>query len=197
MNQQPDQSPDGEVIRAHSFDGIHEYDRRLPNWWLTILYTVIAFSIVYWFVHMIARVVPTDGAQVDEAMARINAAKMASAFDVTDDAKFWEMSKNAVFVDSGRQTFNSLCATCHTVNLTGGVGPNLVDHGWLHGGTPKEVFQTVNAGVLTKGMPAWGPVLGTKKTAEVVAYVLSHHTAGEPIEVQTSFTPVAPVMPSN
>ncbi len=197
MNQQSDQPPDGEILRTHSFDGIQEFDRRLPNWWLVILYSAIAFAIVYWFVHMIARVVPDDGAQVDTAMAKISAAKLASAFDVTDDAKFWEMSKNAVFVDAGKQTFNSLCSTCHAVTLTGGVGPNLVDHGWLYGGTPKEVFHTVNAGVLTKGMPAWGPVLGTKKTAEVVAYVLSHHAAGEPIEVQTSFTPAAPVLPRN
>lgn len=198
MNEQPrDQSPEEEKIRAHVFDGIQEYDRRLPNWWLTILYTVIAFSTIYWFVHMIARVVPSDGAQVDTAMARIAAAKLASAFDVTDDAKFWAMSQNQVFTDAGKVTFNSLCAPCHTAALTGGVGPNLVDHLWLHGGTPKEIYQTVNGGVQVKGMPAWGPVLGTKKTAEVVAYLLSHHTAGEPIEVQTSFTPSAPTVPGS
>lgn len=196
MNPHPqppeDQSPDGEILRAHSFDGIQEFDRRLPNWWLMILYSVIVFSVIYWFVHMIARVVPADAAQVDTAMAKISATKLASAFDVTDDAKFWEMSKNAVFVEAGKTTFNSLCAPCHMVTLTGAVGPNLIDRAWMHGGTPKEIYQTVNVGVQAKGMPAWGPVLGTKKTAELVAYILSYHTAGEPIEVQTSFTPTAP-----
>jgi cytochrome c oxidase cbb3-type subunit III len=192
-----DQSPDGEKLREHSFDGIQEFDRRLPNWWLTILYTVIVFSVIYWFVHMIARVVPTDQAQVDAALAKVAAAKLASAFDVTDDQKFWEMSKNAVFVEAGKATFNSLCAPCHAVALTGAVGPNLVDRAWLHGGTPKDLFKVVNEGVLAKGMPAWGPVLGTKKTAEVVAYVLSYHQAGEPIEVQTSFTPMAPTAPGS
>lgn len=190
--QPPDQHNEGETVRAHVFDGIQEYDRRLPNWWLTILYTVIVFSIIYWFVYMIAKVMPSDGEQVDAAMAQIAAVKLASAFDVTDDAKFWDMSKNSVFVESGKASYNSLCAPCHTVALTGAVGPNLVDHGWLHGGTPKEIFKTVNEGVLAKGMPAWGPVLGTKKVAEVVAYILSYHTAGEPIEVQTTFTPIVP-----
>jgi cytochrome c oxidase cbb3-type subunit 3 len=189
--------PGDPQIRPHTFDGIQEFDQRLPNWWLNTLYGAIAFAIVYWFVYQIARVVPSDGAQVDTAMAQIAAARMSSAFDVTNDTKFWEMSRNAVFVESGRATFNSLCATCHTVNLTGGVGPNLVDHLWLHGGTPKEIYQTVTKGVAAKGMPTWGPVLGSKKTAEVVAYVLSHHTPGEPIEVQTSFIPAAPVMPGN
>ena len=197
MNPPSPHFPEEEKIRPHTFDGIQEFDKRLPNWWLNTLYGAIAFSIVYWFVYQIARVIPSDGAQVDAAMAQIAAVRMTSAFDVTDDAKFWEMSKNTVFVDAGKQTFNSLCATCHTVNLTGAVGPNLVDHAWLHGGTPKEIYQTVNGGVTAKGMLAWGPVLGTRKTAEVVAYVLSHHAAGEPIEVQTSFTPAAPVMPGN
>ena len=32
-----------------------------------------------------------------------------------------------------------------------------------------------------KGMPTWGPVLGPKRIAEAVAYVLSHHHEGEPI----------------
>jgi cytochrome c oxidase cbb3-type subunit 3 len=189
----PSPSPGEPRLREHSFDGIQEFDQRLPNWWLNTLYGAIAFAIVYWFVHIIARVTPPDGARVDAAMERISAAKMTAAFDVNDDDKFWEMSRNAVFVDSGKQTFNSLCATCHTVNLTGAVGPNLVDHAWLHGGTPKEIYHTVSEGVLAKGMPAWGPVLGAKKTAEVVAYILNHHEKGEPVEVQASFTPaVAP-----
>ncbi len=185
------------IVRPHTFDGIQEFDQRLPNWWLNTLYGAITFSIIFWFAYQIARVVPSDGAQVDAAMAQIAAARMTSTFDVTNDAKFWEMSRNAVFVDAGRTTFNSLCATCHTVNLTGAVGPNLIDHLWLHGGTPKEIYQTVTNGVPAKGMPTWGPVLGSKKTAEVVAYVLSYHTPGEPIEVQTSFVPAAPVMPGN
>ncbi len=185
------------TVRPHTFDGIQEFDQHLPNWWLNTLYGAITFSIIFWFAYQIARVVPSDGAQVDTAMAQIAAARMTSTFDVTNDAKFWEMSRNAVFVDAGRTTFNSLCATCHTVNLTGAVGPNLKDHLWLHGGTPKEIFQTVTKGVPVKGMPTWGPVLGTKKTAEVVAYVLSYHTPGEPIEVQTSYVPSAPVPPGN
>jgi cytochrome c oxidase cbb3-type subunit 3 len=145
---------------------------------------------VFWFAYMIARVMPEDGAQVDAAMAQIAAAKMATSIDVTNDDVFWDMSKNPVFTDAGQKTYASLCVACHLASLKGkgenpgAVGPNLTDTAWIHGGTPKEIYNTVSKGVLAKGMPTWEPVLGQKKTAEVVAFLLSHHQKGEPITLE-------------
>jgi cytochrome c oxidase cbb3-type subunit 3 len=179
-------------LREHSYDGIQEYDQRLPNWWLYTLYGAIAFWIVYWFAAIQVGAVERDGDRVQAEMTRIAAVKMASSIDVSNDAKFWEMSKNPLFVDAGRQTFNSLCVACHLASMRGksenptAVGPDLTDTAWLHGGTPKEVYHTVSTGVLAKGMPAWEPVVGQKKTAELVAYILSHHHEGETITVQAS-----------
>jgi cytochrome c oxidase cbb3-type subunit 3 len=187
-NPSPDDS--GIKLRPHTYDGIQEYDQRLPNWWLYTLYGAIAFSIVFWFAYMIARVMPTDAARVEAEMSRLAAIRLASSIDVTNDALFWDMSRNPVFTEAGKQTFNSLCVACHLASLKGkgenptAVGPNLVDQAWIHGGTPKELYATVSKGVLAKGMPAWEPVLGQKKTAEVVAYVLSHHQQGEPITIE-------------
>jgi len=194
MTQHPQKPADKNdvPIRAHVYDGIQEYDNRLPNWWLYTLYGAIAFWIIYWFAHQIAGIVPPDGRKVDDEMARIAAVKMASSIDVTNDDLFWEMSQNPVFTDAGKQTYASLCVQCHLTSLKGkgenpaAVGPDLTDNAWIHGGTPKEIYHTVSTGVLTKGMPAWEPVLGQKKTAEVVAYILSHHKKGEPITVEVS-----------
>lgn len=195
MNSDPQPPPPHELednLRPHTYDGIREYDKRLPNWWLNTLYGAIIFSIVYWFVYQIARVVPSDGEQVDAEMAKIAAVKMASSLDVTNDTLFWEMSANGPVLAAGKQTFDSLCVACHLPSMRGkgenptAVGPDLTDQSWIHGGTPKEIFNTVNVGILPKGMPAWGPVLGQKKTAEVVAYVLSRHKQGEPITVEVA-----------
>jgi len=186
----PDET--GPKIRDHVYDGIQEYDQRLPNWWLNTLYGTIIFWIVYWFTHVIAGIVPSDGMLVDNELTRISAEKMASSIDVSSDEKLWAMGSNIVFVDAGRQTFNSLCVACHLPSMKGksenptAVGPDLVDTNWIHGGTPKEIYNTIAKGVLAKGMPAWEPVLGQKKTVEVVAYILSHHQKGEIITVQPS-----------
>lgn len=190
----PSQHPPPEdledAIRPHVYDGIREYDKRLPNWWLNTLYGSIAFSVVYWFVSITVALVPSDGEQVDRAMAEIQAAKLATSIDVSNDAAFWEMSRNPVFTDGGKATFNSLCATCHMADLRGktgnpaAVGPDLTDTAWMHGGTPKDLYKVVDQGVLTKGMPAWGSVIGAKKSAEVVAYILQHHKEGEPVTTE-------------
>jgi cytochrome c oxidase cbb3-type subunit III len=171
----PTPEPGEDPIREHVFDGIAEYNRRLPNWWLMTLYASIVFAILYWMAdQQFART--TAQARLETELQRIEAERMASSSVALDNATLWKMSRNAVFVEAGRATFLSTCASCHNAALTGGIGPNLIDDVWIHGGKPDEVLKTVTEGVLVKGMPAWGPVLGGKKVSEVVAFVLSHHT---------------------
>lgn len=192
MTPAPKTPPPEDPLRPHEFDGIQEYDKRLPNWWLATFYGAIVFWVGYWFYYENAHLGLSPTASVEQQLAKIEAAKLASSANRLDDASLWKMSRNAVFVDAGRATFNSTCVSCHTEKLTGGIGPNLVDHLWIHGGKPTEIFNTVEKGVLVKGMPPWGPVLGSKKISEVVAYVLSYHQEGEPIEFQAAWVPPAP-----
>ena len=91
------------------------------------------------------------------------------------------MSQNPTFVESGKAIFTANCAACHLVSLRGksenpaAIGPDLTDTTWIHGGRPLEVYNVITKGVLVKGMPTWGPVLGARKISEVAAYVLSKH----------------------
>jgi cytochrome c oxidase cbb3-type subunit 3 len=188
----PSNQPQGEdALRPHAFDGIHEYDKRLPNWWLATFYATVIFWVGFWFYYERAHLGPTNTQRLEKQLAAIEAAKLASAPTI-DDASLWKMSRNPVFVEAGRTTFNTTCASCHTEKLTGAIGPNLVDHLWIHGGSPTEVYNTVTQGVLVKGMPSWGPVLGAKKVSEAVAYILSHHQEGEPVEKQEAWVPIPP-----
>ncbi len=182
---------DEDTLRPHVFDGIQEYDKRLPNWWLMTLYGAIVYAVGYWGYYEWLRAAPDGAQEVVQAMAKIEATRLASA-PTTDDASLWKMSQNPIFVEAGRATFNTTCASCHTDKLTGAIGPNLVDRLWIHGGKPAEIYATVDKGVLAKGMPPWGPVIGAKKAAEVTAYILSYHTEGEPIEVQAAWIPPPP-----
>lgn len=169
-------------VRHHVFDGIEEFNKRLPNWWLFTLYITIVFSIGYWFYYAQSGLAMPDGDRVEAEIARIQAVKMSSSA-VIDDASLWAMSRNAVFLESGKETYLAFCAACHLPSLKGkgenmaAIGPDLTDKEWIHGALPTNLYHTVDAGVLDKGMPAWGPVLGSQKAAEVVAYILSYHEA--------------------
>jgi cytochrome c oxidase cbb3-type subunit 3 len=53
----------------------------------------------------------------------------------------------------------------------GGIGPNLTDEYWLHGGQLLEVYTTVREGVPTKGMVAWERQLRPAELMAVSSYV--------------------------
>jgi cytochrome c oxidase cbb3-type subunit 3 len=178
-------TPPEDPIRPHVFDGIQEYDKRLPNWWLYTLYITIVFWVGYWSYFEWFRAGPSGEQAVVAAMAKIETAKLAGAR--VDDATLWQMSQNSAFVENGGSTYASNCAACHLASLRGkgesvaAIGPDLTDTTWLHGGKPTEIHDLITKGVLTKGMPSWGPVLGAKKITEVTAFILSRHKEGEPI----------------
>lgn len=169
------------ILRDHSYDGIQEFDQRLPNWWLWTFYGAIIFSFFYWFLLFQADDGSLQQRKLDQRIDQIKAEKMA-ALESFDDAALWEMSRNQTIIDSGRKTYNQVCQSCHMENLRGkdepgGIGENLADNSWVYGGNPTEVMEIVLNGSpdKTAGMQAWQSTLGTQSVAEVVAYIMSHH----------------------
>lgn len=173
-------------LRHHIYDGIQEFDNRLPNWWLWTLYGAILFAFAYWFYYHGPNPAASSGERVTQKMARIAvAAAKKSGGDLTDD-QLWSMSRDPQVIAAGRTTFQTSCAPCHMADLSGKIGPNLKVTQWIHGGLPHEVVATITNGVPVKGMPTWGPALGKQKIAGVAAYVLSYHKQGEPIIIVAS-----------
>jgi cytochrome c oxidase cbb3-type subunit 3 len=179
----PDHNIAEDPLRPHSYDGIQEYDKRLPNWWLFTLYGAIAFSVVYWLYYHLSDVGRDEHVVFAQEMEQVQAARLENAMGALDDPQLWEMSRNRQFVEAGRAVFATNCVQCHLASLRGkdelptAIGPSLVDNVWIHGNTPGDLRRTVLQGVTDKGMPQWGPLLGDRKVVEVVAYVLSYHEA--------------------
>lgn len=181
----PATPPPEDPVRPHTFDGIQEYDKRLPNWWLNTLYITIIFWVGYWAYYEWFHIGLSGTQTVTQAMAKIDAERLAAA--PPDDASLWKMSQNPTFVESGKALYVSNCAACHLVSMRGksespaAIGPDLTDTAWIYGGKPSEVYDLITKGVLAKGMPGWGPVLGPRKVGEVTAYIISKHKEGDPI----------------
>ena len=83
-------------------------------------------------------------------------------------------STDQVVIEKGKIVFQNNCTPCH--GSTGGgnqVGPNLTDDTWLHGGQPDSVYHTINNGVVSKGMPAWGKTMPAEDVTAVASFVLT------------------------
>lgn len=73
------------------------------------------------------------------------------------------------------QLYTQLCASCHGADLKGiDKTPSLVDKDWLHGGTRKDLQQSISNGFVAKGMPAWSGVLSPKEIQNMASYILHH-----------------------
>jgi cytochrome c oxidase cbb3-type subunit 3 len=195
METNPDPAPQ---LRPHSYDGIQEYDQRLPNWWLFTLYGAIAFFVVWWAAYYQFKLMDSDEVRLNKQMAAIDAARLKQLEGITDE-KLWAMSLDAPTVEKGKATFMTACVACHGLDLMGKKtnpalpGLPLADQEWKFGHQPTDVLKLVRKGSpdVTKGMPPWEPVLGVGRVVEVTAFILSHHKEGEPF----SAAPDAPAAP--
>lgn len=184
--ERPEDQPD--ALRPHEFDGIQEYDNKLPNWWLWILYGSIAFSLAYWvFFHTLhVGRLPRETFQVEMvAAAEAQLARM-SAGGLTDESLAL-MATIPAKVAEGRKLFEQYCVVCHADQGQGLVGPNLTDDYWIHGAKPLDLHKVVTSGVPAKGMAAWGNQLGPARVEAAVAYVISiqgKHVPGKAPEGQ-------------
>lgn len=199
-------SPNNEPqLRDHIYDGIQEYDQKLPNWWLFTLYIAIAWFVVHWLCYYQLGLGSSDTVVIDKAMAEMQTARDKQMETISDE-QLWALSRDPAAVEAGKATFMTpgMCVTCHGPDLTGMLsgaklpGLPLNDHEWKHGGKPTEIFKIVRKGSpdITKGMAAWELVLGMKRVSEVVAFVLSHHKEGEPITRAADSPGAAPAAPA-
>ncbi|NDV60864.1 c-type cytochrome [Puniceicoccales bacterium CK1056] len=185
------ENPQDDKLRPHVYDGIQEYDNRLPNWWLWTFYGAVILTVMYWFSWYNADVMETDAAIVEAQMAKVEEVRLAAMGEISNDT-LWQMSRNAGFVSAGSEIFKDKCVACHGADLKGGIGVNLVDDEWKWGNQPISLYSIVVNGSPDKkaGMQAWINELGAQKVSQVVAYVLSYHTEQEMADAPTLNPPL-------
>ena len=159
------------IILDHDYDGIRELDNHLPPWWTYMFYASIVFAVIYMFIYHISGSLPLQTQEYEiamaEAQANQNTMEAASSID----------ESNIVFSDdpdvlaSGKTVYDRNCVACHKAGGEGGIGPNLTDEYWLHGGSIQDIYNTIKNGVPDKGMIAWGDVISPAKMSDVSSYI--------------------------
>jgi cytochrome c oxidase cbb3-type subunit 3 len=186
---------EGEVVlREHEYDGIQEFDQKLPNWWLFTFYGAIVWFVVYWALYYHTGVYQTDQekiiARVGE-LQRKKEAELAATLATLDDATLIsQWATDPAVVAAGEAIYSINCVACHAADLSSTMdvagtkvplpGRSLVDGVWEHGNKPMDIFKIINDGTPADApglngakMVAWGQVLTAKQVAEVTAYLIS------------------------
>jgi cytochrome c oxidase cbb3-type subunit 3 len=157
----------------HEYDGIREQDNPLPGWWLATFYITIAFSAAYYLYYELGSGPSLVQELAQEQYADELAARAKPVAAGPSDEDLVAASKDSALLAVGKDQFATKCASCHGDAGGGGIGPNLTDEYWIHGGSAGQVYATIQKGVLDKGMPAWGALMTADELKAVVGFVVS------------------------
>ena len=162
-----------DIMLDHNYDGIQELDNSLPPWWKYGFYLTIVIGVIYlWRFHVSG----TGPNSEQEYYAEVQKGEEEKAAYLAKSANNMDENTVTLATDeaalaSGKKIFETSCAACHANDGGGGVGPNLADEYWLHGGDVKDVFKSIKYGWQEKGMKSWKDDLSPKQIAEVSSFI--------------------------
>ncbi|MBO0949410.1 cbb3-type cytochrome c oxidase N-terminal domain-containing protein [Fibrella forsythiae] len=168
-------SHEKELALEHTYDGIVELDNPTPPWFMYLFYSTIGFAAIYLLLFHIIGSSDLQVAEYDKEIAIADVQRQAYITRVAGsiNENTVTLVKDTKAIDEGKALFTTYCVACHGAAGQGGVGPNLTDEYWLHGGSVKSVFHTITEGVPEKGMMSWKKQLNPLQVQYVASFILS------------------------
>jgi len=165
----------GNVLEHHSYDGITELDNFMPPWLQYVFVLSIGFGIVYFINYSVLGWGKTQIEEYQEelfvAQAQADERKLNEVAGIDETNVVYDRTRESLEI--GKSIFDNNCMACHASDGGGGVGPNLTDEYWLHGGSINDVFTVVKYGVPEKGMIPWQDQLSPEQMQFVSSYILT------------------------
>jgi cytochrome c oxidase cbb3-type subunit 3 len=186
---------------GHEWDGIKEYNKPLPRWWLYTFYACIVWAVGYTIAYPawpgisgatpgllgystrgdVAKSIAEHEAEMGPIEDKLASVELAS---IADDPELLSYANNA-----GAAVFRSWCSQCHGSGAAGSSQagwapgyPNLLDDDWLWGGSIEAIHTTITHGIRNEvddmarwsQMPAFGrdEILPEEEVVQVVNYVM-------------------------
>jgi cytochrome c oxidase cbb3-type subunit 3 len=177
-------SEEGDIDTGHSYDGIRELNNITPPWFIVGFVASIIFAIVYLYVYHVSESAPLQIEEYNIEMANAELEKskyLATQANSVDESSVTLLA--GADLESGKTIFIEKCAACHAASggsMPGGVGPNLTDDYWLHGGDIKDIFKTIKYGWPEKGMISWQDQLSPLQIAQLSSFIFSLKGANPP-----------------
>lgn len=166
---------------SHDYDGISELDNKMPPWWIAAFAITILFGAAYLWRYHVSHSAPLMYEELEISMKQAEVEKAAylakSANNVDENTV---KMLDAGGVAAGKSLFAANCIACHGAEGQGGVGPNLTDKFWIHGGAINDVFKTIKYGVVEKGMRSWKDDFSPIQMAQLASFIKSMQGTNPP-----------------
>ena len=110
-----------------------------------------------------------NGEQLSQATRLTDLQAGSPSQPATVDSPFED---NAYGLSEGKRLYNAYnCVGCHARG-GGAIGPALMDHRWIYGSRPEQIYSTIVEG-RPNGMPSFGGRIPDQQLWQIVAYVQS------------------------
>jgi cytochrome c oxidase cbb3-type subunit 3 len=165
---------EADVMLDHDYDGIKELDNALPPWWKWGFYFTIIVAVIYIFNYHVFGTGKNPEQEYAAEMAegkRIEELYKARTKDLVDENNI--TLANADEIAAGKTLFTQNCVACHMADGGGGIGPNLTDEYWIHGGGLNDIYKTIKLGYPDKGMQSWQTMFSPAQMRNLTGYVKS------------------------
>ncbi|MBK7764513.1 MAG: c-type cytochrome [Bacteroidetes bacterium] len=164
---------EADLLTDHDYDGIQELDNGMPPMLKYIFVASIAAAVIYWGYYEMGSG-PTQLEEYQNELVKADADKMAYlklAGNLVDENTV-KLVDDAVILADGQKIYATNCVACHGDKGQGGVGPNLTDANWIHGGSINDIFKTIKYGVPDKGMRAWQSEIKPADMQAISSYII-------------------------
>ena len=165
---------EADVLLDHDYDGIKELDNALPPWWKYGFYFTVVVAFIYLLNYHVFGTGKNPEQEYAEQMAegkRVEEAYKARTKSQVDENNL--TLADADGIAAGKEIFIKTCSPCHMADGGGGIGPNLTDDYWIHGGNLADVYKTIKLGWPDKGMQAWQSVYDPAQIRNLSSFVKS------------------------
>ncbi|MEM6844267.1 MAG: cbb3-type cytochrome c oxidase N-terminal domain-containing protein [Bacteroidota bacterium] len=165
---------EAEVLTTHEYDGIYELDNNLPPWWKAMFYVTIVFGVVYLLYFHVLQLGAFQEEEYEQEMAqaKIEIEAYLATANTIDETNVTIISDEAR-ISAAQTAYVQKCSPCHGAAGEGGVGPNLTDNYWIHGGDVKDIFRVIKNGVPEKGMIPWKAQLTPAEMQDLASFIIT------------------------
>jgi cytochrome c oxidase cbb3-type subunit III len=163
------------LMMDHSYDGIVELDNHMPPWLANVFLLTIAFAVGYFTYYSVLGLGKSQLEEYAEeqriAAIQIEEYKALAVSSIDETSVIFDATPEAIA--AGQSIYSANCVACHAQDGGGGVGSNLTDEYWKHGGSINDIFKVIKYGVPEKGMIPWQDQLSPEQMQQVASFILT------------------------